>query len=100
MNGIRDVGQNPSDGVIACRVPEGRHVVVVHLSAWQAEADSQDEAERPVAGVLPDFVVLIDPAQRGKEAFLTAGVVSGRVSVRGLRHSQTGPEAGFRNSVR
>ncbi|MFF3604379.1 hypothetical protein [Streptomyces sp. NPDC002463] len=54
MSGGRAVGQNPSDGVIARRVPEGRHVVVVHLSAWQAEAGSQDEAERPVAGAPPE----------------------------------------------
>ncbi|MFE9740902.1 hypothetical protein [Streptomyces sp. NPDC006477] len=39
---------------------------------WQAEASSRDEEGRPVPGVLPDFVVLVNPAQPGQEPFRTA----------------------------
>ncbi|WP_432753981.1 hypothetical protein ACE1OA_34540 [Streptomyces sp. JL2001] len=50
----------------------GRYAVVVHLIDWQAESGSQDEAGRPVPGALPDFVVLINPAQPGLETLRTA----------------------------
>ncbi|MFD4320731.1 hypothetical protein [Streptomyces sp. NPDC058548] len=72
VGGIEDVSGDASDGVIEHPVPEGRHAVVVHLIDWQAEVGSQDEAGRPVPGALPDFVVLINPAQPGWGAFRTA----------------------------
>ncbi|MGW6027738.1 hypothetical protein [Streptomyces sp. NPDC055099] len=71
VGGIEDVSRDASDDVIEHPVPEGRYAVVVHLIDWQAEAGSQDEAGQPVPGALPDFVVLINPAQPGRETFRT-----------------------------
>ncbi|MEU5192142.1 hypothetical protein AB0G83_34140 [Streptomyces klenkii] len=72
VGGVEDVRGDASAGVIEHLVPEGRHSVVVHLIDWQAEAGSQDVAGRPVPGALPDFLVLINPAQPGQDAFRTA----------------------------
>ncbi|MEU8434680.1 hypothetical protein AB0F18_17495 [Streptomyces sp. NPDC029216] len=72
VGGIEDVSGDVLDGVIEHPVPGCRYAVVVHLIDWQAEADSQDEAGRPVSGALPDFVVLINPAQPGRDTFRTA----------------------------
>ncbi|MDX2563276.1 hypothetical protein PV371_26960 [Streptomyces sp. TX20-6-3] len=72
VGGIEDVRGDASDGVVEHPVSEGRHAVVVHLIDWSAEAGSQDDAGRPVPGALPDFVVLINPAQPGWGAFRTA----------------------------
>ncbi|MEV7192307.1 hypothetical protein AB0N81_10945 [Streptomyces sp. NPDC093510] len=72
VGGIEDVSADASDGVIEHSVPEGRHAAVVHLIDWQAEADSQDAVGHPVPGALPDFVVLINPAQPGQGTFRTA----------------------------
>ncbi|MFE7548657.1 hypothetical protein [Streptomyces gardneri] len=72
VGGIEDVSGDAPDGVIEHPVPEGRHAVVVHLIDWQAEVGSQDKDGRPVPGALPDFVVLINPAQSGQGVFRTA----------------------------
>ncbi|MFF5974027.1 hypothetical protein ACFY7C_21115 [Streptomyces sp. NPDC012769] len=72
VGGIEHVSPDVSEGVIEHRMPDGRYAVVVHLIDWQAEAGSQDTAGRPVPGALPDFVVLINPAQPGQRAFRTA----------------------------
>ncbi|MYS20815.1 hypothetical protein GA0115240_123622 [Streptomyces sp. DvalAA-14] len=72
VGGIEYVSGAASSGVIERPVPEGRCAVVIHLIDWQAETGSQDETGRPVPGALPDFVVLINPAQPGHEAFRTA----------------------------
>ena len=72
MGGIEDVGGDASDGAVEHPTPEGRHAVIVHLIDWQAEAGSQDQEGRPVPGALPDFVVLINPAQPGQGTFRTA----------------------------
>ncbi|MFF7183500.1 hypothetical protein [Streptomyces sp. NPDC008121] len=72
VGGVEDVSGDAPDGVIEHLVPEGRHAVVVHLIDWQAEAGSQDKDGRPVPGALPDFVVLVNPAQPGQGAFRTA----------------------------
>ncbi|MFJ8212100.1 hypothetical protein [Streptomyces sp. NPDC096033] len=69
VGGIEDVSGHASDGVLEHPVPEGRCAVVVHLIDWQAEAGSQDKEGRPVPGALPDFVVLINPAQPGQGSF-------------------------------
>ncbi|MFF9910316.1 hypothetical protein [Streptomyces sp. NPDC013457] len=49
-----------------------RRTVVVHLIDWQAEAGSQDETGKPLPGALPDFVVLINHAQPGRDTCRTA----------------------------
>ncbi|MGA5069088.1 hypothetical protein ACPB9E_35865 [Streptomyces exfoliatus] len=72
VGGIEDVSGDASDGVIEHPAPEGRCAVVVHLIDWQAEAGSQDETGQPGPGALPDFVVLINPAQPGQGSFRTA----------------------------
>ncbi|MGW2016715.1 hypothetical protein [Streptomyces sp. NPDC001927] len=72
VGGIEDVSGDAPDGVIEHPVPEGRHAAVVHLIDWQAEAGGQVKDGRPVPEALPDFVVLINPAQPGQEAFRTA----------------------------
>ncbi|MFD5270409.1 hypothetical protein [Streptomyces sp. NPDC058335] len=72
VGGIEDVSADGSDDVIECLVPEGRHTVIVHLIDWQAEPGSQGEDGRPVPGALPDFVVLINPAQPSQGAYRTA----------------------------
>lgn len=72
LGGIEDVSGDTADGVIEHPMPEGRCVVVVHLIDWQAEAGSQDKEGRPVPGALPDFVVLVNPAQPGQGNFRTA----------------------------
>ncbi|MGA5193991.1 hypothetical protein [Streptomyces exfoliatus] len=69
VGGIENVSEDASDGVIEHPVPEGRCAVVVHLIDWQAEAGSRDKTGRPAPGALPDFVVLINPAQPGKGTF-------------------------------
>ncbi|MFH8610549.1 hypothetical protein ACH4D5_24015 [Streptomyces sp. NPDC018029] len=74
VGGIEDVSADPSDGVIEHPVPEGRYAAVVHLIDRQAEVDSQDRdaVGHPGPGALPDFVVLINPAQPGQGTFRTA----------------------------
>ncbi|MET9415354.1 hypothetical protein ABZY03_14455 [Streptomyces klenkii] len=72
VGGIEDISGDAPDGVIEHPVPAGGYAVVVHLIDWQAEASSQDEAGRPVPGALPDFVVLLNPAQPGRETFRMA----------------------------
>lgn len=72
VGGIEDVSGDASDGVLEHPVPEGRCAVVVHLIDWQAEAGSQDTEGRPVPSALPDFVVLINPAQASQRTFRTA----------------------------
>jgi hypothetical protein len=72
VGGIEDVSGDASDGTIEQPVPEGRCAVVVHVIDWQAEAGSYDETGRPLPGALPDFVVLINPAQPGHGTFRTA----------------------------
>lgn len=72
VSGIEHVSGSVSDGVIEHSVSEGRYAVVIHLIDWQAETGSQDGRGRPVPGALPDFVVLINPAQPGQGSFRTA----------------------------
>ncbi|MER5386292.1 hypothetical protein ABT040_39660 [Streptomyces sp. NPDC002688] len=72
VGGIEHVSGNASDSVIEHLVSEGRYAVVIHLIDWQAETGSQDKEGRPVPGALPDFVVLINPAQPGQGTFRTA----------------------------
>ncbi|MFD5255227.1 hypothetical protein ACFWM5_20580 [Streptomyces bobili] len=72
VSGIEHVGADVPDGVLEHRVPAGPCAVVVHLIDWRAEAGSQDKNGQPLPGALPDFVVLINPAQPGQGTFRTA----------------------------
>ncbi|MFI0088292.1 hypothetical protein [Streptomyces bobili] len=72
VSGIEHVSANVPDGALEHRVPAGHCTVVVHLIDWQAEAGSQDKDGQPLPGALPDFVVLINPAQPGQGTFRTA----------------------------
>ena len=61
VSGIEYVAVPPESGVGTVAVPPGEYAVTVHLIAWDEEPGMMTE-DGPAPGALPDFVVLVNPA--------------------------------------
>lgn len=64
VSGIEQVAVPPEASVGTVPLPSGEYAVTVHLIAWDEEPGMQTE-DGPAAGALPDYLVLVNPAQPG-----------------------------------
>lgn len=63
VSGIEHVAVDASQGPThAIHVANGKHSVTIHLIDWKAEPDATRDDGTPVDHALPDFVILINPA--------------------------------------
>jgi hypothetical protein len=61
LSGIEHISGEPSRG-LEVPMPDGQWDVTVHLIEWDAEPGAKDSNGEPASSALPDFVVLVDPA--------------------------------------
>ena len=65
VSGIEYIGAELEESTLEADVPPGDHAVTVHLLAWDDEPGMADGNGGPAPDALPDFVVLLNPAQPG-----------------------------------
>lgn len=71
LTGIEHIGADPGSDTPVLTVPAGPHAVTVHLIDWSAEPGASDDQGKPASGALPDFVVLISPADDTEMTYRT-----------------------------
>jgi len=67
ISGIEYIRDDPDVG-LHVELPAGRWSVVVARLDWEADPDSRDDDRRPSPTALPDFVLVINPADEGHAA--------------------------------
>ncbi len=79
LSGIEHIAAETGSRTHAVHMAEGRYAVTVHLIDWKAEPDATHDDGTPADGALPDYVILIDPAEhttRYRENLTTFGPLS------------------------
>jgi hypothetical protein len=71
LTGLERICADPGQGTAALTVPVGPNAVTVHLIDWPAEPGARDRQGKPASGALPDFVVLISPAETTRTRYRT-----------------------------
>jgi hypothetical protein len=71
ISGIEHIGAG-ADAGLTVELPAGHWLVAVALIDWQAEPGSRDGDGRPSTRALPDFILLINPADGAHVQFRTA----------------------------
>jgi hypothetical protein len=63
-SGIEHITAAPGDDVGSIPLAAGDYAATVHLIAWDEEPGMQTD-DGPAAGAPPDYLVLINPTQKG-----------------------------------
>lgn len=72
VSGIEEVSSPVSRRAGSLSLPKGDYAVTAHLIAWDEEPGMQTD-DGPAPGALPDYLVLINPAQPSTEFRTTVG---------------------------
>jgi hypothetical protein len=71
LTGLEHICADPSPRTPVLAIPSGPQAVTIHLIDWAAELGGTDDTGKPPSRTLPDFVLLICPADTATTPYRT-----------------------------